>query len=83
MRIRTTALLSAFVIGLAGCTTTKRLTLTNDQGQTRTCQVTGHVGIINPIVTDRHFKDCVDAAKADGFTEVPNTTASPGTKQPS
>jgi hypothetical protein len=77
MQIKTIALLSTFAVGLAGCTTTERMTLTNDQGQTRTCQAKGHVGIISPIVTDRHFKDCVGGAKADGFKEIPNATASP------
>jgi hypothetical protein len=76
MRIRTIALLSTLAVGLVGCIT-DRMILTNDQGQTQTCEATGHVGIISPIVTHYQFKDCVDKAKANGFKETPSATASP------
>lgn len=76
MRIRTIALLSTHAVGVAGCITDKMI-LTNDQGQTETCEATGHVGIISPIVMHYQFKDCVAKAKANGFKEPPNTTASP------
>ncbi|MGB6306638.1 MAG: hypothetical protein WBF89_02510 [Steroidobacteraceae bacterium] len=74
MRIKTAALLGAFALGLTGCITDK-MTLTNDQGQTQTCEFTGHVGVISPIVLHERFKHCVDKAKADGYKE--STPAKP------
>jgi len=73
MQIRVIALLSTLGSGLTGCYT-DRMILTNDQGQTQTCEVQGWVGIIGPIVTHERFKDCVDKAKANGFKETPNAS---------
>ena len=47
------------------------MVLTNDQGQTQTCEFTGHIGIVSPIVTHERYKNCVDKAKANGFKETP------------
>lgn len=71
MRIRSIALLSGLVVGLSGCITDK-MVLTNDQGQTETCEFTGHVGIASPIITHDRYKSCVDKAKATGFKETPS-----------
>jgi len=71
MRILSIALLSGLVVGLSGCITDK-MVLTNDQGQTETCEFTGHVGIVSPIVTHEKYKSCVDKAKANGFKETPS-----------
>jgi hypothetical protein len=69
MRILSIALLSSLVVGLSGCITDK-MVLTNGQGQTETCEFTGHVGIVSPIVTHERYKSCVDKAKANGFQET-------------
>lgn len=71
MRIRSIALLSGLVVGLSGCITDK-MVLTNDQGQTETCEFTGHVGVVSPIITHDRYKSCVDKAKANGFKETPS-----------
>jgi hypothetical protein len=68
MKIGPAAALSLMAIGLPGCITDKMI-LTNDQGQTQTCEFAGHVGIISPIVLHERFKSCVDKAKANGFKE--------------
>jgi hypothetical protein len=70
MRIGAIALLSALVVGLSGCITDK-MVLTNDHGETQTCEFTGHIGIVSPIVTHERYKHCVDKAKANGFKEGP------------
>jgi hypothetical protein len=73
VRIVTIALLGTVVIGLTGCITDKMI-LTNDQGQTKTCEFTGHIGILSPIMVHERYKKCVDKAKADGFQETPDAT---------
>jgi hypothetical protein len=77
MRIGIKVLASATCIGvsmgLSGCITDK-MVLTNDRGQTQTCEVHGHVGIVSPIVTHERYKHCVDTAKANGFKETPAAT---------
>lgn len=70
MRYQTVILLSAVVMALSGCYTDK-MVLTNDQGQTQTCEFTGHVGIVSPIVTHEKYKKCVDQAKASGYKDSP------------
>jgi hypothetical protein len=55
-------------IALAGCITDK-MVLTNDQGQSQTCEFTGHIGVISPIVMHERYKNCVNKAKASGFKE--------------
>jgi hypothetical protein len=71
MRILSIALLGGLVVGVSGCITDK-MVLTNGQGQTETCEFTGHVGIVSPIVTHDRYKSCVDKAKANGFQEAPS-----------
>jgi hypothetical protein len=70
MRIGPIALLSALVVGLSGCITDK-MVLTNEHGETQTCEFTGHIGVFSPIVTHERYKHCVDKAKANGFKESP------------
>jgi hypothetical protein len=72
MRIGIVVLAGAACIGLSGCITDK-MVLTNDQGQTQTCEFHGHVGIVSPIVLHERYKHCVDTAKANGFKETPST----------
>jgi hypothetical protein len=69
MKVLSIALSGALVLGLSGCITDK-MVLTNDQGQTQTCEYTGHVGIISPIVTHEKYKSCIEKAKANGFKET-------------
>jgi hypothetical protein len=47
------------------------MVLTNDQGQSKTCEFHGHVGIVSPIVVHERYQHCVDTAKANGFKETP------------
>ena len=61
------------IIGLAalsGCSTYKT-TLTNAQGETLTCEASGKNGIITGYYLRKGFEDCINAAKAQGFREVP------------
>ena len=69
MRILSMALSGGLVLGLSGCITDK-MVLTNDQGQTQTCEYTGHFGIISPIVTHEKYKSCIEKAEANGFKET-------------
>jgi hypothetical protein len=55
------------VVTLAGCVT-YQTTLINAQGQTITCEARGKSGIVTGY---SGFEDCVAAAKAQGFKEVP------------
>jgi hypothetical protein len=59
MRIGIVAWSIASVMGLTSCATEK-MTLTNDQGQTVTCEDNGL----------ESFQSCVDRAKARGFKET-------------
>ena len=55
------------VMSSAGCVT-YQTTLINAQGQTITCEARGKSGIVTGY---GGFEDCVAAAKAQGFKEVP------------
>jgi hypothetical protein len=68
MKFAAVAGLSFVSLALTGCLTDK-MVLTNDHGQTQTCEFTGHVGLISPIVLHERYKNCVDKAKANGFKE--------------
>ena len=70
MRIGIVVLAGTACVGLSGCITDK-MVLTNDQGQSKTCEFHGHVGIVSPIVVHERYKHCVDTAKANGFKETP------------
>jgi hypothetical protein len=61
---------------LAGCAHYKT-TLTNAQGETVTCEASGKSGVITGYYLRRGFEDCVNAAKARGFEEVPQTNPKP------
>jgi len=56
------------IMTLAGCVT-YQTTLINSQGQTITCEARGKSGIVTGY---SGFDDCVAAAKARGFKEVPS-----------
>ena len=61
---------------LAGCAHYKT-TLTNAQRETVTCEASGKSGVITGYYLRRGFEDCVNAAKARGFEEVPQTNPKP------
>ena len=63
------ALASVLAWGLGGCIT-KTAVLTNDQGQTQTCEKKGRVGILSEYVLDKRFESCVEKAKKDGYKEA-------------
>ena len=60
------------VTALTGCAHYKT-TLTNAQGETVTCEASGKSGVITGYYLRRGFEDCISAAKAQGFKEVPQT----------
>jgi hypothetical protein len=68
------AVMSGLLLSLSGCYTQKTV-LTNDQGQTQTCEHSGHVGIFSPIRVHAQQKSCIDKAKAAGYQETPTTPA--------
>ena len=55
-----------------GCAT-YRTTLTNEKGQSIACEASGKSGIITGFYLQRAFEDCIAAAKAQGFREMPNS----------
>jgi hypothetical protein len=55
-------------VGLASCATYKT-TLTNDKGQSETCEASGWMGPLAGSVKYLSYKDCIDKAKARGFKE--------------
>lgn len=63
------------LIALSGCITEKAV-LTNQQGQTVTCQATGHVGIVSPIRVYVQQHHCIEKAEGNGY----KVTASPPAK---
>jgi hypothetical protein len=56
------------ILILAGCATYET-TLTNTQGQTTTCKASGKNGIVTGYYLRKGFEDCVDKARAAGYTE--------------
>ena len=73
MRIAIIGLFGAVAIGLAGCITDKTV-LTNDQGQTKTCETKGRVGIVSGVILHERQQHCIDKAKSEGYTQVASTT---------
>jgi hypothetical protein len=69
-------LLAALSASLCGCATYET-TLTNAQGQTATCKASGKNGIVTGYYLRKGFDDCVDKAKAAGYTENAPTTPAP------
>lgn len=51
-----------------GCATYKS-TLTNAQGQTMTCEVSGKNGLITGLYLRQSFETCIADAKAKGYKE--------------
>jgi hypothetical protein len=75
MKFSYVATLCVTAAAMTGCITDK-MVLANDQGQTQTCEFTGHVGLISPIVVHERYKHCIEKAKANGFKEqAPNPPA--------
>jgi hypothetical protein len=62
------AVIGLTVLTVAGCATYET-TLTNDQGQTVTCKASGKSGIVTGYYLRQGFEDCIDRAKAAGYTE--------------
>jgi hypothetical protein len=73
MRIGIISLLGALSIGLSGCVTDKTV-MTNDQGQAKTCETKGRIGIVSGVILHERHKQCVDKAKAEGYKETSPTT---------
>lgn len=76
MRARTILVPPAVVaaIAMSGCFTEKAV-LTNDQGQTTTCQNRGHVGLVSPILVSMKQHHCVKQAEANGYKPQPPTSS--------
>jgi hypothetical protein len=68
------AVAGVWVLGLSGCIT-KTAVLTNDQGQTQTCEKEGRVGIFSQYVLNKRFESCVEKAKKDGYKETAPTSS--------
>jgi len=64
------------LIALVGCATYKT-TLTNEKGETVTCEASGKSGIITGFYLRQGFEDCIKAAKAQGFKEAPPPSSKP------
>jgi hypothetical protein len=62
------ALIAVFVV--AGCATYEE-TLTNARGQTVTCKASGKNGIFTGQYLRESFDNCINQAKAAGYTETP------------
>lgn len=74
-RICQVAVAGVLALGLGGCIT-KTAVLTNDQGQTQTCEKKGRVGIFSEYVLNKRFESCVEKAKKDGYKETAPTPSS-------
>jgi hypothetical protein len=62
------ALIAVFVV--PGCATYEE-TLTNSHGQTETCKASGKNGIFTGQYLRESFDNCINQAKAAGYTETP------------
>lgn len=76
MRARPIVLSSSLMllIALSGCITEKAV-LTNARGQTVTCEVKGHVGIVSPIRVYVKQHDCVKKAQDEGYKVMASPAA--------
>jgi hypothetical protein len=63
------------IICVAGCATYET-TLTNAQGQTTACKASGKSGIVTGYYLRKGFEDCVNQAKAAGYSETPQRSSS-------
>ena len=58
---------------LAACATYKT-TLTNEKGQSITCEASGHSGIITGSYLRSGYEACLESARAHGFSQLaPNS----------
>ena len=69
MRLSCVVLFIAALSLIGGCATYKT-TLTNEKGESVTCEASGKSGIITGYYLRRGFEDCIAAAKERGFTEA-------------
>jgi hypothetical protein len=74
MRSKIVGLFVALSVGLAGCVTDKTV-LASDQGETKTCETKGRIGIVSGVALHERHKACVDKAKAEGYKEIPSSTS--------
>jgi hypothetical protein len=74
MRIEIMGLLGVISMSLTGCVTEKTV-LTNDQGQTKTCETKGRIGIVSGVILHERHKNCIDKAKAEGYKEASPTAS--------
>jgi hypothetical protein len=56
----------ACLLLLCSCASYKA-TLTDSEGRTRTCEASGHNGLITGSYVKSAFEDCMAQARADGF----------------
>ena|SRR5438477_3379745 len=67
-RLRRVIILGVSFAALSGCITDK-MVLINAQGQTKTCEFKGRVGLVSGAILHERFKKCLDEAKANGYKE--------------
>jgi hypothetical protein len=65
-------------VALSGCITDKAV-LANAQGQTITCENTGHIGLVSPIRVYVKQHDCIKSAEASGYKVTPSARAAAAT----
>jgi hypothetical protein len=78
MTNKTRVAVGVAILALGGCATYET-TLTNAQGQTVTCKASGKNGIVTGYYLRKGFQDCIDSAKAAGYTENRPTKPAEGT----
>lgn len=72
MKIKLIIIAFVSVMVLAGCAHYKT-TLTNEKGETVVCEASGKTGPVSGSYLIRGYEACVNAAKANGFKEDPQT----------
>lgn len=65
-------LLAPALLMLCACVT-RSATLTDAQGEARTCQVTSRMGPLARYRADRRLESCIEQAKKEGFQERPQS----------
>ncbi|MDY0094922.1 MAG: hypothetical protein RBT80_19680 [Candidatus Vecturithrix sp.] len=74
MKIKLIIMAVVSILVLAGCAHYKT-TLTNEKGETVVCEASGKTGPVSGSYLVRGYEVCVNAAKANGFKEVPQTSS--------
>lgn len=74
MKIKLITMAVFSVMVLAGCAHYKT-TLTNEKGETVVCEARGKAGPVSGSYLVRGYEACVNAAKANGFKEDPQTSS--------